>query len=135
MRKNFVLLFILLGTISCVKFNSKIIGKWNSENKTVFEYFIFKENGICSIGLGESDLNGEDFNLEGKKGTINYVVNQGKKFIELDIIAKKSGSSRNSFLYGIANFKGENKLVLAFDENERPTEFNSENTIILVREK
>jgi hypothetical protein len=136
MKKILILLITIpllsLNTIN----NNKFIGKWIGESKGEIGYISFDKEGYAVFEIQGQIFGGKEFVLNGKKGMMTYKINNKVNPIEIDLIVTKIESKEEMKLLCIANFKNENEMEFAINfENKRPVDFNTEDSMILKREK
>ncbi|WP_397363469.1 hypothetical protein [Olleya sp. R77988] len=129
-----VLLTLTLFSFSPTQNKYNLIGKWIGEDKNDSFIVIFENDGYAEFQMNGEILGGKEFVMNGKKGKMTYTINYETSPIELDfkVTLLETGESRN--LYGIAKFIDKNSIQLSIEYNSiRPTEFNNENSSILMR--
>ena len=119
-------LFFYLSSCSKIKpfNNSSIIGKWESKNKIVFEFF---EDSKCSFNMPYKNT------IQTLQGI--FSINNSKNLKTIDI--KKIDGVSFSF-YGIFDFVDENTIKISkFStiRKTRPISFEKNNFLILYRKE
>ena len=137
-------ILILLLTIPLVSFAPKtdadqFVGKWSGEDKGKFGSLLFEKEGYATFEMEGKKMGGREFIVGGKKTKMTYSVNSNTEPIQIDfIMTSLENKEVLKRLLGIAKFKDNNtmKLAMAFGQKEkRPTTFNSENSMVLRRDK
>ena len=103
---------------------ASIIGKWESKNKIIFEFF---ENGKCSFYLPYKNISQT---LQGI-----FSINNSKNLKTIDI--NKIDGVSYSF-YGIFEFVNENKIKISkfsTSRKTRPISFEKNNFLILYKKE
>ncbi|MFL0354795.1 hypothetical protein [Xanthomarina sp. GH4-25] len=132
-------IILLLIAIPFLSFNSNlesidIIGKWVGEDEGKIAFMTFDKEGYAIFEIQGQIIGGKEFEMEGKKGKMTYIVNPDKTPIEIDLILTKLDTNEQQKILCIAEFQDENNMILAMSwESVRPTEFDSENSIKLKR--
>lgn len=134
-------LLILLLTIPFLSLtiendNSKFIGKWIGQDENEIGYLSFDSEGYAYFEIQGQIFGGKEFIFDGKKGRMIYEINHETDPIQLDLIVTKLDDGEQKKMLCIAEFLDNDTMNFAinFEEN-RPTNFNSENSIIFKREK
>ena len=129
MTKKFLFittLFFYLSSCSTIKSsnNSSIIGKWESKNEIVFEFF---ENSKCSFNIPYKNT------AQTLQGV--FFINNSKNLSTIDI--KKIDGVSFSF-YGIFDFVDENMIKISkfsTSRKTRPISFEKNNFLILYKKE
>ncbi|MCF7561677.1 hypothetical protein L3X39_13600 [Sabulilitoribacter multivorans] len=137
MKKFLILLLVVpLLSLTVNKVNTKFIGKWVGEDEKEIGYMNFDSDGYAYFEIQGQILGGKEFVMNGKKGKMTYEINSESNPIQIDFIVTLLESGEQKRLLCIANFIDNDIMEFAIDfEENRPTEFNSENSIIFKREK
>jgi hypothetical protein len=115
---------------------AKFVGKWIGEDKKEIGYLNFDSEGYAFFEYQGQILGGKEFVFNGKKGKMTYEINDKTNPIQVDLIVTKLDSGEQKKLLCIAEFINNDTMKFAINyEEKRPTEFDSENSIILKREK
>lgn len=135
-RLLILLLAIPLLSLTVEKENTKFIGKWIGEDKKDIGYLNFDSEGYAYFEIQGQIMGGKEFVMNGKKGKMTYEINSETNPIQIDFIVTVLESGEQKSLLCIANFIDNDTMEFAINfEEKRPTEFNSENSIIFKREK
>uniref|UniRef100_UPI004048038F hypothetical protein n=2 Tax=Roseivirga sp. TaxID=1964215 RepID=UPI004048038F len=137
MKTLLILLFAIpIISLSVEKDNSKFIGKWIGEDQNDIGYMSFDSEGYVYLEMEGEIIGGEEFVINGEKGKMTYEINSETNPIEVDFIVTVLKSGEQKRLLCIADFIDDNtmKFAINFDEN-RPTQFDSENSIIFKRKE
>ncbi|WP_411768562.1 hypothetical protein [Winogradskyella sp. A3E31] len=136
MKKLLILLFL----IPLLSFNSNqseisIIGKWQGVDEArELGYMIFDNDGYATIEIEGVVYGGKEFEINGKTGSMTYSINSDIEPVQIDLIMTIMDSINQMNMLFIAKFKDKNTMILASNFNsERPFEFNSDNSITLIR--
>ena len=139
--KNMKRLILLLSAIpllslTVIEDNSKFIGKWIGEDEKEIGYLNFDEEGYAFFEIQGQIVGGKEFVMHGKKGKMTYEINTETNPIQVDFIVTLLESGEQRRLLCIANFIDNDTMEFAINfEEKRPSGFDSENSIILNREK
>jgi hypothetical protein len=115
---------------------AKFIGKWIGEDEKEIGYLNFDLEGYAYFEVQGQIMGGKEFVQNGKKGNMTYEINSESNPIQVDLIATMLESGKQKKLLCIAKFIDNDTMEFAINfEEKRPTEFNSENSIIFKREK
>ncbi|MBC2845804.1 hypothetical protein [Winogradskyella flava] len=135
-------ILFLISLISLFSFNSSqieksIVGKWKGEDeKNKIGYIIFDSESYVTVETDGQTFGGKEFEMNGEKGSMSYSVNFEVEPIEIDLIMTKLATNEQRVMLLIAEFKGNDTMIVASDFNSvRPTEFSSENSITFHRIK
>lgn len=137
MKRLLILLLALPFLSSTVKVeNIKFIGKWIGEDEKEIAYLNFDSEGYAYFEIQGQIIGGKEFVMNGKKGKMTYEINREENPIQVDFIVTIFETEEQKKLLCIANFIDNDTMEFAINfEEKRPTEFNSENSIIFKREK
>ena len=131
-----LLLTIPLLSISSINNKNKFIGKWIGTSKGEIGFVNFDKEGFASFEIQGQIFGGKEFVLNGEKGKMTYKINDNVTPIQIDFTVTKIKTKEEMKILCIAKFKNENEMEFAMNfNNNRPVEFNSENSMILKREK
>jgi len=136
--KKFLILFIIVHLLSMTIENdkAKFIGKWIVEDEKQIGYLNFDSEGYAYFEIQGQIIGGKDFIKNGKKGSMTYEINSKTSPIQVDLIVTLLETKEQEKLLCIANFIDDDNMEFAIGfEETRPTEFDSENSIICKREK
>jgi hypothetical protein len=115
---------------------TKFIGKWIGEDKKDIAYLNFDSEGYAYFEIQGQIMGGKEFVNNGKKGSMTYEINSETEPIQVDLIVTLLETKEQKKLLCISNFIDDDTMEFAIGfEGIRPTEFDSENSIILKREK
>jgi hypothetical protein len=115
---------------------TKFIGKWIGEDKKDIVYLNFDSEGYAYFEIQGQIMGGKEFVNNGKKGSMTYEINSETEPIQVDLIVTLLETKEQKKLLCISNFIDDDTMEFAIGfEGIRPTEFDSENSIILKREK
>ncbi|KAB1070251.1 hypothetical protein F6U93_02060 [Tamlana haliotis] len=115
---------------------AKFIGNWIGEDEKEIGYLNFDSEGYAYFKVQEQIMGGKEFVQNGKKGNMTYEINSETNPIQVDLIATMLESGKQKKLLCIAKFIDNDTMEFAINfEEKRPTEFDSENSIIFKREK
>lgn len=137
MKKLLILLLTVpLLSLTVEKDNTKFIGKWAGEDEEEIAYLNFNSDGFASFEIGGQIMGGKEFVLNGKKGSMTYEINSKTNPIQVDLIVTMTENQEQKKMLCIADFIDNDtmKFAIGFDEN-RPNEFDSENSLVFRREK
>ncbi|WP_299337101.1 hypothetical protein [uncultured Psychroserpens sp.] len=138
MKKLVLLLCIVpLFAFHSVETEHSIIGKWKGEDKGDIGFVLFDSEGYAMFETGDQKIGGKEYNTQGKKAKMTYVLNRETKPMELDFIVTILETNQSNRILGIVEFENENKMHMAigFGGSERPTEFDKNNSIYFFRER
>lgn len=128
MTGRFLIIATFLFGVSCSKNksfdNSLILGRWESKNKVIFEFF---ENDKCNLNLSYKNFSQT---LQGI-----FSINNSKNLKTIDI--KKIDGVSYSF-YGIFDLVNENVIKISkfsTSQKTRPISFEKNNFLILYRKE
>ena len=136
--KKILMLFLIIPLLSMTIENdrAKFVGKWIGEDKNEIGHLNFDSEGYAFFEYQGEILGGKEFVFNGKKGKMTYEINDKTNPIKVDLIVTKLDSGEQKKLLCIAEFINNDTMKFAINfEGKRPTEFDSENSIILKREK
>tara|TARA_R100000935_G_scaffold57076_1_gene90205 strand:+ start:64 stop:486 length:423 start_codon:yes stop_codon:yes gene_type:complete len=138
MRKIFIIL--LIGVFQTTFSQNEtltefeIVGKWYSEEKSDYGYFIFQKDGSAIIETKDVTFGGENFERNGKKFTLEYNIFSDVKPIKLDIIFTELKSGGNLIWPFIIKIINEDEILLARGiDGKRPINFIDSDSVILKR--
>lgn len=134
--KRILILLLAVPLISMTIENdkSKFIGKWVGESEKEIGSLNFDSEGYAYFEIQGQIFGGKEFVFEGKKGKMTYEVNNDTNPIQVDLIVTILESRVQKKLLCIAKFIDNNTMEFAINfEEKRPTEFNSDNSIIFKR--
>lgn len=137
MKKQLILfLFIPLFAFTVQKDTANFIGKWVGDDDVQIGYIIFDTEGFVSFEVEGQLFGGKDFEIKGKRGSMSYEINNDANPIEIDFVLTKLDTGEQRKMLCIARFSDDDTMDFASGFSEqRPTEFNSENTITFKRVK
>jgi len=137
MKKLIILLFIIpLLSMTTENDKAKFIGKWIGEDKKDIGYLNFDSEGYAYFEIQGQIMGGKEFVQNGKKVSMTYEINSETEPIQVDLIVTLLETKEQKKLLCISNFIDDNTMEFAIGfEGIRPTKFDSENSIILKREK
>ena len=130
------IIFLLLISFSLTSFNTndiktQLIGEWIGEDKGEIGKMVFQKNGYAYFEFQNKIFGGESFEMNGKKGSMKYVIDDRKNPFNVDLIISIEGTQMKQIQYCIGRFINKNKLQFAMGfEGERPKDFENENSII-----
>ncbi|MCL9805490.1 hypothetical protein NAT51_08150 [Flavobacterium amniphilum] len=135
----FLLLLLPLMSMNIKDDKSKFVGKWVGEDKGEIGYFSFDGEGYASFEMQGQIVGGKEFAFEGHRGQMTYEVNQrpGTKLYWVDLIFTNLENGKKRKFLCLANFIDNNKMRFAinFEGSKRPAKFDTENSIVLKRQK
>lgn len=137
MKRLLILLLIIpLFSLSVKKHNENFIGRWIGKDEQQIGFLSFDSEGYAYFEIQGLIMGGKEFVLNGKKGRMTYEINSESNPVEVDLIVTMLEKGEQHKLLCIANFIDNDTMEFAMNfEGKRPSEFNSENTILLKREK
>ncbi len=133
MKKIILLLFLSLGftSFNTVDVKSELIGEWTGDEKGDIGKIVFQKNGYAFFEHQNQIFGGESFIMDGKKGSMKYIVDDKKTPFNIDLVVSLEGTKTERKLLCIGKFIAKNKMQFAIGfEGERPQEFNGENSLI-----
>ena len=136
--KKIVLLLLATVLMSATTKNAKpnFIGKWTGDDNKEVGYITFDKEGYASFEMQGQVLGGKEFDINGKKGKMTYVINTKTNPIQVDFIITNLDTGEEKRMLCIAEFIDKNTMNFALNfENIRPKDFLSKNAIVLTREK
>lgn len=136
--KRFLVLFLVVPLLSMTIENdrAKFIGKWIGEDEKDIGYLNFDSEGYAYFEIQGQIMGGKEFVQNEKKGSMTYEINNKTKPIQVDLVVTMFESKEQKKLLCISNFINDDTMEFAIGfEGIRPTKFDSENSIILKREK
>lgn len=135
-------LFVIgLWVVSSICFSQKIdstiiIGTWQSEldEDNTFGSFVFDKDGFVTMKSGGVAVGGANGMENGKSFQMVYRLDVSKKPMQLDILVRNPEKNSEMILMkAIIEFHGDLKMKIALDDEERPTEFTGENSMLFSR--
>lgn len=138
MKNFFIVLFMLPFFLSVTIENdkAKFVGKWIGDDKGDIGYLNFNSEGYAYFEIQGQIMGGKEFVQNGKKGSMTYQINSETEPIQVDLIVTIFESKEQKKLLCISNFIDDDTMKFAIGfEGIRPTKFDSENSIILKRDK
>lgn len=134
-----LLLAIPLLSLNIENDKEKFVGKWLGEDQGQIGKLTFDNEGYASFEIQGEIFGGKEFVLNGRKGKMVYEINTDTNPIEVDFIVTLLDTGDEKRLLCIANFIDPDTMQFAIDftgdfGTKRPQEFNSENSIIMIRE-
>ncbi len=137
MKKLLIILFIIpLLSMTIENDNAKFIGKWVGQDENEIGYLNFDSEGYAYFEMQGQIIGGKEFVRNGKKGSMTYEINSETNPIQVDLIVTLFESNEQKKLLCISNFIDDDTMKFAIGfEGIRPTEFDSNNSIILKRDK
>ena len=136
--KKILILFLMIPLLSMTIENekAKFVGKWIGEDEKEIGYLNFDSEGYAFFEIQGQIFGGKEFVFDGKKGKMTYEINNETNPIQVDLTVTKLESGEQKKLLCIAEFIDNDTMRFAITfEEKRPTEFDSENSIIFKREK
>lgn len=131
-----VLLSFALFSFNYSTDRSILFGKWKGEDQGEIGYINFDPEGYAHFEIGGQILGGKEFEYDGKTGSMTYEVNDAVEPIQIDLILTIVETAEINTLLCIAEFVDENTMKFAINfENQRPTEFTEENSLVFKRQK
>lgn len=135
------IILLILVTFTAFSFNtttddSKLIGKWKGDDNLQIGYLVFEPDGYAYFEINGEIFGGKEFIMNDERGQMAYEVDETATPIIVDFIVTKLDSGEQNVLLGIAEFIDSDtmKFALGFD-GPRPTSFDSDNSMLLTREK
>lgn len=131
-----ILLFLIglpLLSLTTTKSSSDFIGRWEGEDEGEIGYLIIDEEGYAAFEFEGETMGGKSFLMEDEEASMTYEINTAVDPIEVDFIITFKEDDEEFRMLGIAKFLDENSFHFAMDEEERPTAFTDENSIIFKR--
>lgn len=137
MKKLLIILFIIpLLSMTIENDNAKFIGKWVGQDENEIGYLNFDSEGYAYFEMQGQIIGGKEFVRNGKKGNMTYEINSETNPIQVDLIVTLFESNEQKKLLCISNFIDDDTMKFAIGfEGIRPKEFDSNNSIILKRDK
>ena len=115
---------------------AKFIGKWIGQDGKEIGYLNFDSEGYAYFKIEEQIFGGKEFFFDGKKGKMTYEIKNKENPIQLDLIITILESGEQEKFLCIAEFIDNDTMKFAMTfKSKRPTEFNSENSILFKRTK
>lgn len=138
--KKFLILFLIVPLFSMATENIelKLIGKWTAKKDGDIIRLDFDPEGFVYFEINDQILGGREFvAVDGEKGSLTYEIKNETSPIHIDLIMTKLESKEEKRGLCIAEFISNDSLNFMFgvEEGKRPSEFDSENSIILTRVK
>lgn len=135
MRKLLVLLLLIpLLSMTTENDRDKFIGKWVGEDKNELGYLNFDPDGYAYFEIKGRKFGGKEFVMNGEKGKMTYEINSETHPIQVDLIVTKLESGEQHKLLCIAEFIDNDTMQFEMNfENNRPTDFDTDNSIIFIR--
>lgn len=131
-----ILLFLIglpLLSLTTTKSSSDFIGRWEGEDEGEIGYLIIDEEGYAAFEFEGETMGGKSFLMEDEEASMTYEINTAVDPIEVDFIITFKEDDEEFRMLGIAKFIDDNSFHFAMDEEERPTAFTDENSIIFKR--
>lgn len=134
MRKFMMLLFLTF-SLSLTAQNEKIIGSWSGESKGESGTIIFDADGFITFIIDGSPMGGKEFDIEGQKGSMSYVVDYSVSPYPVEISIKIQDIDAGK-IYGYIDILDEDTMKMATGTmNQKITGITEENSIVLTRDK
>ena len=138
--KKFLILFLIIPLFSMATENVelKLIGKWTAKKDGYIIKLNFDAEGFVYFEFDGTVQGGREFvAVDGEKCSLTYEIINVTSPIHVDLIVTKLESEEVKRGLCIAEFISKDSLNFMFGVQEgiRPTEFDTENSIILTREK
>jgi len=108
---------------------------WEGKDQGKIGRITFDEEEYAIFLIEGQEIGGKECDMNGEKRTLTYVVNLDTEPIEIDFIIKKIASGEEMRLVGIGAFKDSNTMNIAIHDKERPTNFESDDAIVLCFKK
>lgn len=139
MKKILLVLFITVGLFGFTNVSAQenaIVGKWKGTDQTQnVGYMIFDKEGYVSMEISGQLIGGKEFILNDSKGSMQYKTNFNVKPATLDMVLTNLNTKEEKRMLGIIEIINPNEIKIAFNfDEERPTTFQQENTLLLNRE-
>ena len=140
--KKLVLLAIVL--VVFVSFNPpvtenefEITGKWEVQDAKEVKYFTFQDDGYVVIDLEDGNYGGQEFTRNGVTYSLTYRLNEALTPKALDLVYINLEDGTETRMLCIVESINSTQVKLAKNgfQKERPTKFESSNTMILNRAK
>lgn len=115
-----------------------VIGTWQSEldEDNTFGSFIFDKDGFITIESQAITMGGANGMAKGKPIQMIYKLDVSKRPMQLDIFLRKPETKTEMIaMRAIVEFSSDLKMKIAIDQEQRPTEFTSENSMSFSRIK
>jgi len=130
-----VLGFALLG-LNAQTENNSFVGRWMGNDETEIGYIIFDDEGYAHLEARGQVLGGDEFVINGRKGSMTYSIDHETAPIQIDLTITDLESGKEMSLLCIANFLDNDSMQFAIGfEGGRPSDFDTDNSIVLNREK
>jgi len=113
---------------------NKHIGLWKSVDQDDVGYINFDSTGFAYFLIANDTLGGESFIMNDQEAYMKYEVNYNISLKTIDFIFfLKSNNLEMGRIPGIFRFDEKDRLIVCvnFENNERPSNFIEEDTIIL----
>lgn len=133
--KHFLLFLIGLPLLSLTtsKSTSDFIGRWEGDDGSEVGFITFDSEGYAEFEIYGEIIGGKSFYMEEDEASMTYEINAEVNPIEVDFIIKFKEDDEEFRMLGIAKFIDDNSFHFAMDEEERPSVFTDENSIVLNR--
>jgi hypothetical protein len=137
MKSFLILLFTIpFFYMTMEKDTHSIIGKWVGKDKGDIGYFIFDKDGYAFFEMKGQIFGGKEFMYDGRMGKLTYEMDDLKNPLEIDLIITILESGEENRLFCIIQFTDDDTMKFATNfDDVRPKDFNSENSVILLRVK
>ncbi|MEP2937126.1 MAG: hypothetical protein ABJM06_01945 [Gilvibacter sp.] len=129
-----LLFFLAAHTLSA----QSIIGTWEGDDGDQIGSIIFDNDGYCTFVVGNQVMGGKEFESDGKKGKMEYVIDESTTPIAITLTITKFATAdeaeSTSSMYGLIEFIDDDNIKMALGNPEQKvTEFTPNNSIALTR--
>ena len=134
MKKFLVLLFLatVLPSFTVPGTAFSIVGKWKSvDKKGNVAFMFFDKEGYVSMGSGDKLLGGKEFEMNGEKGRMTYVVDYPKNM--LDLVITRIATKEQKKLLGIYKIINANEILLVMQPDKRPVSLTGPDALTFKR--
>jgi len=138
---QFAVLFVLATLFAFTINQNQEVGTWTGTDDGKVGSVVFEEEGYAAFVIDGKTLGGKSFTQSGVELSMKYDINYDVTPIQVDFIFYSMTVEQEvARMKGILEFEGEKtmKLALNFDTegaNERPSDFDDENSVTLERVK
>lgn len=113
-----------------------LVGQWIGADGGDVGFITFEKDGYLRLKIGQEEIGGKEFEMDGVKAKMTYEVNYKSDPIEVDFIFEALDGSTTRRMLCIAEFINKDEIKFASDFSKvRPLAFTPENSIVFKRLK
>ena len=130
-----MMLLFLTFSMSLTAQNEKLIGSWSGESKGEAGTIIFDADGFITFIIDGNSMGGKEFDVDGQKGSMSYVVDYSESPYPVEILIKIQDMDAGK-IYGFIDVLDEDTIKMATGMmNQKITAITEDNSIVLSRDK